>query len=87
MFNEQNVEKIPSIIPLHKCERIIQIKKENEIKKNYKNNGMDLLINKDEHYEVMYTTNNKKQIQKKLSYFIGKNSNKNEIKKGKFLYN
>lgn len=86
MFNEQNVRKITSIIPLHKSERIIQIKKENEIKKNYKNNGMDLLINKDEHYEVMYTTNNKKQIQKKLSYFVGKSSNKNEIKNGKFLY-
>ena len=86
MFNEQNVRKITSIIPLHKSERIIQIKKENKMKKTNKNNGMDLLINKDEHYEVMYTTNNKKQIQKKLSYFVGKSSNKNEIKNGKFLY-
>ncbi len=86
MFNEQNVRKITSIIPLHKSERIIQIKKDNKMKKINKNNGMDLLINKDEHYEVMYTTNNKKQIQKKLSYFVGKSSNKNEIKNGKFLY-
>ena len=78
MFNEKNIGKINSIIPLQKLGKIIQIKKENKIKKQNKNNGMDLLIKNDEHYEVMYTTNNKKQIQKKLSYFIGKNSNKNE---------